>query len=117
MRHQPPKQEGPTGGRRGASRCSLDGTPEGAKARIGSQDERRLPRLGSQRRIILDALRGGRFVGLDYLMHVARCGAVHSQIDALRHLYGFSIENRLERDQVTGQTLSSYRLVEREGEA
>lgn len=71
------------------------------------------PRPGSQRAVILQALKnaGGDWVGVDVLMRKARSCAVHSQVAALRSLYGLTIKNKMERAK-DGVQLSYYRLEE-----
>ena len=75
----------------------------------------RYPRVGSQRRIILDALilAQGSWVGLEHLMRIARTGAAHSTVDGLRKL-GWHVVNRMtpaKRDEHR-VTHSEYRIPE-----
>ena len=73
---------------------------------------RKFPKAGSQRRIILDELISvkGEFVGLNSLMRIACCGAVHSQIDELRKQYGAQIINE-QIAQKDGRRHSEYKLI------
>jgi len=70
----------------------------------------KLPRANTQRFIILDILikAQGSTVGLNRLMMASCCGAVHSQVDALRRKYGADIENTMKQKE--GRKLSSYYL-------
>lgn len=73
-------------------------------------NQRKLPKAGSQRRIILDELikAKGEYVGLNVLMREACCGAVHSQVAELRSKYDADIRNRQVSDG--GGKHSSYLL-------
>ena len=57
--------------------------------------DKRYPRTGSQRRIILDSLlsAAGAPVAVRVLMHIASCSAVHSTVAALRKK-GYNIQNK-----------------------
>ncbi len=69
-------------------------------------EPKRYPKEGSQRRIILDRLIAatGSPVGVDEFMRIARCAAVHSQVDALRKM-GWNIQNRMRRVSANGQSI------------
>lgn len=70
------------------------------------------PRAGTQRAIILDELikAQGYPVGLNMLMRISNCGAVHSQIDELRKKYGACIVNE-QTSQTNGRRQSMYKLT------
>jgi len=67
----------------------------------------RYPKPGSQRRIILDRLiaAAGSPVGVDEFMRIARCAAVHSQVDALRKM-GWNVQNRMRRVSADGKSIT-----------
>ena len=74
----------------------------------------RFPKDGSQRRIILDSLLStqGDWVGLNHLMRIACCGAVHSTVAELRKL-GWNIQNKQHTERKEGRSVrhSAYRLL------
>lgn len=85
------------------------------KASSDEQPHRKVPRLGSKTRTLLDALRnaGGRELSLPDLMTKTRLAAVHSGIATLRE-YGWPITNRMEHHPFHGGTEvhSFYLLIE-----
>lgn len=73
---------------------------------------RNMPDKGSQRAVILQALidARGEKVGLNHLMRVAACGCVHSQVAAMRKIYGAEISNETKGNKSAKRKDSSYWL-------
>ena len=71
----------------------------------------KLPRKGTQKRIILEALLEsvGDWVELNFLMRIARSAAVHSVVSDLRS-YGWIIENKMLKTEEEERKHSFYRI-------